>query len=78
MSRSNQTNLALKGMIGIKAMSVIADVTGNSADHSNYSSIATDYINQWLNLGIAHDANPPHTTLAYGSNNTWGMFSLVL
>jgi hypothetical protein len=65
-------------MIGIHAMSVIAGATGNSADKANYSSIASDYINQWLNLGIAHDASPPHTTLAYGSNSSWGRLSLAV
>ena len=49
---ANQTNLALKGIIGIEAMAVIA---------------------KWQTLGIAHDANPPHTTLAYGMNDTHGL-----
>ncbi|KAG8528122.1 uncharacterized protein KY384_007038 [Bacidia gigantensis] len=67
---ANQTNLALKGIIGIQAMSKIAELTGNVADASNYSDIAHDYIQKWQDLGIAHDANPPHTTLSYGSNDT--------
>jgi hypothetical protein len=71
-SSSNQTNLALKGMIGIEAMAVIANLTGHTADGANYTNIAHSYINQWQNLGIAHDATPPHTTLAYGQNNTHG------
>ena len=69
---SNQTNLALKGIIGIQAMSVIANLTGNNADAANYSSIANDYITEWQTLGIAMDADPPHTTLAYGMNDTHG------
>ncbi|KKA18490.1 glutaminase, partial [Rasamsonia emersonii CBS 393.64] len=70
---ANQTNLALKGMIGIEAMSVIAGLTGNHDDSQNFSSIAHDYITKWQTLGIAHDANPPHSTLAYGQNDTWGL-----
>jgi hypothetical protein len=31
-----QTNLALKGIIGIKAMSQIAEVAGNSHDTSHF------------------------------------------
>lgn len=65
-------------MIGIKAMSVIADATGNSASAVNYSSIATDYITKWQTLGINHDANPPHSTLAYGANDTWGLLYNLL
>lgn len=69
---SNQTNLALKGIIGIEAMAEIANLTGNTADGANYTNIAHDYISQWQNLGIAHEANPPHTTLSYGANDTHG------
>ncbi|OKL58620.1 hypothetical protein UA08_06168 [Talaromyces atroroseus] len=72
-SLANQTNLAVKGMIGIKAMSVIASATGDSSSASNYSSIASDYITQWQTLGINSAANPPHATLAYGSDDTWGL-----
>ena len=72
-SLANQTNLALKGIIGIEAMAVIANMTGNTAVGANYTNIAHNYIKQWLELGIAHDASPPHTTLAYGMNDTHGL-----
>lgn len=36
-SLANQTNLAIKGIIGIKAMAAIADLVGDSARSSNYS-----------------------------------------
>ena len=52
-------------------MAVIANLTGNSADATNYTNIAHDYITQWQTLGTAHDANPPHTTLNYGANDTY-------
>jgi len=70
---ANQTNLALKGIIGIEAMAVIANLTGNTATADNYSSIAHDYITEWQTLGIAMDADPPHTTLSYGMNDTHGL-----
>ena len=69
----NQTNLALKGIIGIGAMAEIAKLTGNTADAQNYSNIATSYISQWQNFGIAQDDSPPHTTLNYGANDTHGL-----
>ncbi|KAI0312486.1 hypothetical protein OF83DRAFT_644042 [Amylostereum chailletii] len=34
---ANQTNLAIKGIIAIKAMSMIANLTGNTADATTYS-----------------------------------------
>lgn len=36
-SLANQTNLAIKGIIGIAAMGEISTLLGNSADASNYS-----------------------------------------
>lgn len=69
----NQTNLALKGIIGIRAMGEIARLTGNTADEKNYNDIAIDYIDKWQGYGIAADANPPHTTLQYGANDTHGL-----
>lgn len=72
-SLANQTNLALKGIIGIGAFSVIANLTGNTVDAANYTNIAQSYIKQWQQLGIAHDADPPHTTLSYGNNASHGL-----
>ncbi|CZT46899.1 probable glutaminase GtaA [Rhynchosporium secalis] len=72
-SLANQTNLALKGIIGIQAMAMIANITDNPVDGANYTNIALDYITKWQGLGIAHDTNPPHTTLSYGMNDTHGL-----
>lgn len=72
-SLANQTNLALKGIIGIEAFAVIANLTGNAADAQNYTDIAHSYIDQWQVFGIAQDATPPHTTLGYGLNDTHGL-----
>jgi hypothetical protein len=69
----NQTNLALKGMVGIEAMARIANLTGNTADAQNFTSIAHSYIDQWQILGVAQDASPPHATLSYGQNSTHGL-----
>lgn len=68
---ANQTNLAIKGIIGIKAMSVMADLVGNSADAANYSSIASSYVTQWQ--GFATSSDGLHLTLAYNNDSTWGL-----
>lgn len=34
---ANQTNLAIKGIVGIKAMSKVAEITGDTPTSSNYS-----------------------------------------
>lgn len=66
-SLANQTNLALKGIIAIQAMSVIANVTGNSGDALNYTKTAHDYLTQWETMAVvpATSAVPAHTKLAY-------------
>ncbi|KAB8213275.1 hypothetical protein BDV33DRAFT_210371 [Aspergillus novoparasiticus] len=65
---ANQTNLALKGIIGIQAMAVISDRTAHPNDASKYLGVAEDYIAKWQTLSIAHNTNTPHTMLSYGAN----------
>ena len=68
---ANQTNMALKGIIGLKAMSEIAKRTGNN---DTYGSTADNYLEQWKGFGINANATPPHTTLSYGNDTSHGMF----
>lgn len=69
----NQTNLAVKGIIGIEAMAVIANLTGNFDDGANFTNISHSYIDQWVDLSAAAGANPPHTTLNYGNDSTYSL-----
>ncbi|KAJ7684052.1 hypothetical protein B0H17DRAFT_941147 [Mycena rosella] len=68
---TNQTNLAIKGIVGIKAMSVIAGILGDSEKSSNYSSTADSYIGRWQSLAINPDQS--HLTLSYGNSSSWGL-----
>lgn len=70
---ANQTNLAIKGIIGIEAMAQIANRTGHATDGANYTAIAHSYISQWQNLSLAAGANPPHTTLNYGNASSYSL-----
>jgi hypothetical protein len=70
---ANQTNLALKGIIGIEAMSQLASLINETADAANYTAIAHDYIKQWQTLGINNATSPPHAMLNYGNTSTWGL-----
>lgn len=74
---SNQTNLALKGIIGIEAMSKIADLTGHSDESSTDHDTATSYIDQWQKLAVVpQDGNTPaHTNLAYNDAGSHGTFN---
>ncbi|KAI1787276.1 hypothetical protein LXA43DRAFT_716833 [Ganoderma leucocontextum] len=66
---ANQTNLAIKGIVGIQAMAEIARITGNTAKYTNYSAIATLYVQQWQQLATAGS----HLTLSYGDSASWGL-----
>lgn len=76
-SLANQTNLAIKGIIGIQAMSVIANLTNHPSDGANYSNIAHDYITKWQTLAVANTSSnfsgAPHTTLDYGASDTYSL-----
>jgi Domain of unknown function (DUF4965)/Domain of unknown function (DUF1793) len=67
---ANQTNLALKAILGIRAMSEIARLTANKFDAKTYLDISTDYIEKWE--GFAFDANTMHAKLAYQLDESWG------
>ncbi|CDO71295.1 hypothetical protein BN946_scf184908.g52 [Trametes cinnabarina] len=70
-SLANQTNLAIKGIVGIKAMAEIASLVGDTARSSNYSSIAASYVTQWQKFATASDGT--HLTLSYGNSSSWGL-----
>ncbi|KJR80362.1 uncharacterized protein SPSK_04957 [Sporothrix schenckii 1099-18] len=64
-----QTNLALKGIIGIRAMSEIATVLGEKKDAAYYRDIADEYIAKWQEFGISRDGT--HAKLAYDWYGSW-------
>ncbi|KAI1198880.1 DUF1793-domain-containing protein [Nemania serpens] len=67
----NQTNLAIKGIVGLQAMSYIAHVANNGTDATDYANTAKSYYDQWEVLGI--DPSHKHTTLAYQWRSSWGL-----
>lgn len=64
-----QTNLALKGIIGIRAMSEISDILGETKDAQYYREIAEDYIEKWQELGLSRDKVFPK--LSYEWYGSW-------
>jgi hypothetical protein len=69
----NQTNLALKGIIGIEAMSHMSRIIGETKDAENYTTIAHKYIKAWAGFGMNLAANPKHSMLNYNNPNTHGL-----
>ncbi|KAI1436055.1 DUF1793-domain-containing protein [Xylaria sp. CBS 124048] len=66
---ANQTNLALKGIIGIKAMSSIAEIVGEKHDADYYGTVADEYIDKWQEFGLSRDKT--HAKLAYNWYGSW-------
>ncbi|KAL9603294.1 MAG: hypothetical protein Q9219_001317 [cf. Caloplaca sp. 3 TL-2023] len=64
-----QTNLALKGILGIKAMSQIASTIDNEEDVKYYKNISDTYISKWTDYGISRDGT--HAKLAYHWYGSW-------
>ncbi|KAK4138756.1 DUF1793-domain-containing protein [Trichocladium antarcticum] len=66
---ANQTNLALKGIIGIRAMAEIAGIVGETEDARHYREVAAGYIERWQDYGISRDGT--HAKLAYTWYGSW-------
>jgi len=67
---SNQTNLAIKGIIAIGAMANIADLVGQSKDAAIYRNISRVYISAFHSLAVSKDGT--HTKLLYQQDDSWG------
>jgi len=68
---ANQTNLAIKGIIGLQAMAEMAKATGRAADEAQFRRTAGDYYRQWERFAV--DPSGTHTTLAYEWRSSWGL-----
>ena len=64
-----QTNLALKGIIGIKAMAGLADIVRQDADAKKYNNISKVYIEKWEEYGISRDKT--HAKVSYDWYGSW-------
>ncbi|KAF2719431.1 DUF1793-domain-containing protein [Polychaeton citri CBS 116435] len=50
-----QTNLALKGIVGIKAMSELSNVMGLEKDAKYFKNVSETYIKSWEEYGMSRD-----------------------
>ena len=64
-----QTNLALKGIIGIKAMSGIAATIRKNWDTKHFNDLAEEYVDKWADYGISRDRS--HAQLSYDWYGSW-------
>ncbi|CAK7216704.1 hypothetical protein SBRCBS47491_002918 [Sporothrix bragantina] len=69
---ANQTNLAIKGILGIAAMGEMARLAGQADDAVLFTETARDYYRQWTELA-ADPTGHSHTLLAYQWRSSWGL-----
>ncbi|KAI0737544.1 DUF1793-domain-containing protein [Daedaleopsis nitida] len=68
---ANRTNLALKGIIALKAMAQIANIAGHPNSSATWNDKADSYMQQWQALAVAPDKS--HLMLSYGDQYNWGL-----
>ncbi|KAH9036047.1 hypothetical protein EDB83DRAFT_1770629 [Lactarius deliciosus] len=68
LSTNNQTNLAIKGIIAIKAMSKMSSIVKKAADVDKYSGTAASLYAQWKGLALGGDNR---LLAAYGQTDSW-------
>ena len=67
----NQTNLAIKGIVGLQAMANIATIAVDLASSTSYSSTASSFYAQWEAFAI--DPSGRHTLLSYQWRSSSGL-----
>jgi hypothetical protein len=68
---NHSANLALKGIIAVGAMGLIADAAGNKSDAQSYSAQAKALIVQWAQK--AQDGTAAHLLLEYDVPGSWSL-----
>ncbi|KLO15829.1 hypothetical protein SCHPADRAFT_888243 [Schizopora paradoxa] len=67
----NQTNLALKGILGIGAMARMSNFSGIPTDEARYQGISQSYMQQWLSLSVSSDKT--HLLGNFGNETSSGV-----
>ncbi|KAK5165898.1 uncharacterized protein LTR77_008822 [Saxophila tyrrhenica] len=64
-----QTNLALKGIVGIRAMSQMAGMLGKEEERRDLRNVSETYVKVWEEEGMARDGG--RAKLSYGWEGSW-------
>ena len=67
----SSANLALKAVVGVGAMSKIAEAVGNDAEVGRYRGTAKSMAGEWVKRAQSKQGN--HLTLAYAQDPTWSL-----
>ncbi|KAK6852234.1 glutaminase [Apiospora arundinis] len=67
----NQTNLAIKGIIALQAISLMSRINNSPSDVGVTDAIVDSYYRDWEKFGIAPSRD--HALLAYQWRSSWGL-----
>lgn len=71
---SNQTNLAMKAIVGIGAMAQLSKATGHWVDYVHFDATARAYAKEWYDLALTpYPIEHPHAKLAYQDEDSHGL-----
>ncbi|KAM0789067.1 hypothetical protein ACM66B_003130 [Microbotryomycetes sp. NB124-2] len=72
---SNQTNLAVKAIVGIGAMGKLAEATGKWVQSVHYKATAQAYVKEWMKLALTRGSakSRPHAKLSYQDEDSHGL-----
>ncbi|KAI0354924.1 hypothetical protein OH77DRAFT_1425524 [Trametes cingulata] len=68
---ANMTNLAIKGIIGVKAMAEISRTLGEGSDAEHYATQAAALVSSWTGLAMSSDGG--HLLGVYGEQSSWSL-----
>ncbi|EMD37588.1 hypothetical protein CERSUDRAFT_114227 [Gelatoporia subvermispora B] len=71
IATANSTNLAIKGIIGIKAMAEMSSAMGDDDDAQFFDQQAAALVGTWESLALS--AAQDHLLLAYGDEASWAL-----
>ncbi|KAK7026405.1 hypothetical protein VNI00_015640 [Paramarasmius palmivorus] len=69
LKTTNLTNLALKGIIGVRAMAEVSYILGKGEDANKFQNQAAIWIRDWEHAAYVNG----HLVSSYNLNDTWGM-----
>lgn len=67
----NTTNLAIKGIVAVRAMAGLAKEVGNEKDFKHYQQKAAHYMKEWEKYAL--DSSKKHYKFGYGLDGSWSM-----
>ncbi|KAM5540219.1 hypothetical protein V8D89_006038 [Ganoderma adspersum] len=70
-SITNLANIALKGIIGMKAMAEIAHALGEDSNATEYGNQSSSLFNSWLSRTMSSDGS--HLLGGYGNEESWSL-----